>query len=160
MEHTYWEEAAEAAVQLIHSEVRFKPRADLTQLRTDFEEMVDEFFHTPSGSDKMIVRWSVIGADAWEIGIQKQFDFSIKRITKILVGKQRDYGSENIRRFGRQGLCIRGHDKVARLENLWDASGAPQNESLEDTLIDIVGYSAIGIMWESQSFLLPLKSRV
>lgn len=157
MEYSSWDDAAEAAVQLINSEVRFKPRTDLVQLRTDFDEMVDEFFHTPSGSERIIARWAVVGADAWELAIKKQFDFSVKRLTKILISKQRDYGSENIRRFGRQGLCIRTHDKVARLENLWDQEGIPQNESIEDTLMDIVGYSAIGIMWESQRFLLPLK---
>jgi len=157
MEYSFWNEAAEAAVQLINSEVRRKPRADLAQLRTDFDEMVDEFFHTPSGSEKMIARWSVVGANAWELAIKKEFEFSVKRLTKILISKQRDYGSENIRRFGRQGLCIRIHDKVARLENLWNQEGIPQNESLEDTLVDIIGYSAIGIMWESQQFLLPLK---
>ena len=64
MEYSSWNDAAEAAVQLINSEVRFKPRTDLVQLRTDFDEMVDEFFHTPSGSERMIARWSVVGADA------------------------------------------------------------------------------------------------
>ena len=75
-----------------------------------------------------------------------------------LVKKQRDYGPENISRFGRQGLLIRCHDKVARLENLLASGKTPENESIHDTYMDIVGYSAIGIMWESRTFLLPLAS--
>jgi len=51
------------------------------------------------------------------------------------------------------------HDKVARLENLLssdDGGGKPNNESIEDNLMDVVGYAAIGMMWESRLFLLPL----
>ena len=80
----------------------------------------------------------------------------------VLVRKQMDYGHENIRRFGRIGLIVRMQDKVARLENLI-ARGAhedPQNESLFDNVVDVMGYSAIGLMWESQTFLLPLKEKV
>jgi len=157
MEHRYWDDAAEEAVKIICDQVRRKPRADVPQIRSDFDAMVDEFFHTPSGSDRMRASWAVIGANAWEMAIKNDFSFSLGRITKTLIRKQRDYGHENIRRFGRQGLCIRVHDKVARLENLTKTGAEPNNESIEDTLLDIIGYSAIGIMWESQVFLLPLK---
>jgi hypothetical protein len=85
-------------------------------------------------------------------------DFKIKEETlvKTLIRKQRDYGPENIRRFGRQGLMVRMHDKIARLENLTLKKDDPNNESIDDTVMDIAGYAAIGIMWESQKFLLPL----
>jgi hypothetical protein len=56
---------------------------------------------------------------------------------------------------------VRMHDKVARLENLLlsnDGGGKPQNESIQDNLLDVVGYAAIGIMWESMTFLMPLKA--
>ena len=78
-------------------------------------------------------------------------------VTDVLVKKQRDYGPENIRRFGRQGILIRMHDKIARLENLLATGATPNNESIADTFLDIIGYSAIGIMWESGTFLLPLR---
>ena len=51
---------------------------------------------------------------------------------------------------------IRTHDKIARLENLCGSDFEPNNESIDDTLLDIIGYSAIGIMWETETFLLPL----
>ena len=80
-------------------------------------------------------------------------------VHKILVRKQMDYGHENIRRFGRIGLIVRMQDKVARLENLISKGTGddPQNESLLDNVVDVMGYSAIGLMWESDTFLLPLK---
>lgn len=78
-------------------------------------------------------------------------------ITSTLVRKQSDYGHHNIARFGRQGLVVRCHDKVARLKNLHLARhGKAANESLVDTYVDIIGYSAIGMMWERGWFLLDL----
>jgi hypothetical protein len=50
---------------------------------------------------------------------------------------------------------VRCHDKVARLENLLAAGREPRNESIHDTYMDLAGYSAIGIMWERNEFLLP-----
>jgi hypothetical protein len=52
------------------------------------------------------------------------------------------------------------HDKVARLENLAErrgSVGAPENESIDDNLMDVIGYSTIGLMWEDQTFFIPLK---
>ena len=56
-------------------------------------------------------------------------------------------------------MMVRMHDKIARLENLLskpDGGVKPENESIEDNLMDVIGYAAIGIMWESRQFLLPL----
>jgi len=73
-----------------------------------------------------------------------------------LVRKQHDYGHHNIARFGRAGLLVRMHDKVARLENLLEFLKSPENESVVDNFIDVIGYASIGIMWEKNWFLLPL----
>lgn len=156
-----WDDAANTALIRIYDNIRTKPRADLTQLRADLDDFIEESFHTATGYDKAKVRWAVIGANALEIAIKRGEPFEIQHVQATLVRKQRDYGPENIRRFGRQGLMVRMHDKVARLENLLqtiDGGGKPQNESIQDNLLDVVGYAAIGIMWESMQFLLPLKS--
>jgi len=79
-------------------------------------------------------------------------------ILATLCRKQNDYGHENIARFGRLGLLVRVHDKIARLHNLLAKGGVPQNESIEDTYVDIVGYSAIGIMVERGWFGLQLSN--
>jgi len=79
-------------------------------------------------------------------------------ISAILARKQRDYGHHNISRFGRHGLLVRCHDKIARLKNLHlSRAGEAANESLADTYIDIIGYSAIGMMVERGWFLLHLE---
>lgn len=156
-----WDEASLAALQIIYGQVRKKPRADLNQLRADLDGFIDEMFHTAAGFDKAKGQWAVLGADALEIAIQRSEPFDIIDVHNIVVGKQRDYGPENIRRFGRQGLMVRMHDKVARLENLLsiDGGGKPNNESIKDNLLDVVGYSTVAIMWESMTFLLPLQPR-
>lgn len=80
-------------------------------------------------------------------------------ILATLCRKQNDYGHENIARFGRLGLLVRVHDKIARLHNLLAKGGVPQNESIEDTYVDIVGYSAIGMMVERGWFGLQLSNQ-
>jgi hypothetical protein len=79
-------------------------------------------------------------------------------VLETLCKKQHDYGHENIARFGRLGLLVRVHDKIARLKNLVTRGGVPQNESIEDTYVDILGYSAIGIMVERGWFGLQLSN--
>lgn len=74
-----------------------------------------------------------------------------------LIKKQTDYGHHNIARFGRHGILVRCHDKIARLKNLHlTRGGNAANEALSDTYVDIMGYSAIGMMWERGWFLLSL----
>jgi hypothetical protein len=76
----------------------------------------------------------------------------------LLCRKQHDYGHENIARFGFQGLLVRVHDKVARLENLINSDKSPENESIKDNLLDVIGYCCIGMMLEEGTFLLALEA--
>lgn len=154
-----WDEAARWALEGIFVQVRRQPRADLAQIRSDLDGFIDELFHAPAGFHKAAAMWSVIGGDAIELSIKRGIPQTIDGVHATLVRKQRDYGHENIRRFGRQGLMVRMHDKVARLENLLssvDGGVKPNNESIEDNIMDVIGYAAIGMMWESRLFLLPL----
>ena len=160
MSYTTWDSSAEAALRDIYALIRRKPRVSLEEMREDFDSFIDEMFHAPAGFSKARTHWAVIGANALEWGVANSFKINQDTLLKILVRKQRDYGHENISRFGRQGLMVRMHDKVARLENLVKNGKNPENESVADTVIDIAGYSAIGIMWESQNFLLPLAAKV
>ena len=129
----------------------------MKQLRKDYDDFVEDLFFEPGGQDPALIGWANIGATALEWGIQNDFPISMAELHKTLVRKQRDYGHDNIRRFGRQGLMVRMHDKIARLENLLASGHTPGNESIADTVMDIAGYAAIGIMWESENFLLPLE---
>jgi hypothetical protein len=102
--------------------------------------------------------WREVGASAVLLAKNLGLPLTEEIVWQTLVRKQRDYGHENIRRFGAEGLFVRLHDKVARLENLITKGATPENESLQDNMMDVVGYCAIGCMWEAGVFLLPLES--
>jgi len=90
----------------------------------------------------------------------------------LLRSKMDDYGYDNIQRFGRDGVLIRLHDKIARLEHLATLRAAtslgkedyvwqldayhPNHESVDDTLRDLVGYCLIGCLVEADNWMLPL----
>lgn len=83
--------------------------------------------------------------------------WSIQRLEDLLVSKQRDYGCGNILAFGLLGIAVRLSDKVARFQNLTATGKTPANESLNDTLDDLVGYTVVARMLVRDQFTLPLE---
>jgi hypothetical protein len=68
---------------------------------------------------------------------------------KVLIAKHHDYGPLNIARSPGgpiNGLRVRMWDKIARINNLVDSNVKPSNESLRDSFMDLLNYSAIAIM--------------
>lgn len=78
-------------------------------------------------------------------------------MAEFLEGKQDDYGPQNILRFGSDGLQVRLWDKVARYLNLRSRPETAANESVVDTLADMVGYVVIGKMLDRGTFTLPTR---
>lgn len=163
-----WDSAAHDALTLIFAASNIMGDADMGRLRTTLDKFIDQNMTRnkkrqtlPGMTEENItaITWANIGAMAIKIAAAREEDFKIKEVHNTVVRKQKDYGPENIRRFGRGGLLIRMHDKVARLENLLniDGGGKPNNESIRDNLMDVVGYACVAIMWETETFLLPLK---
>lgn len=75
-------------------------------------------------------------------------DYSDEALS-VLVSKHEDYGPTNISDApggALNGLRVRLHDKVARLNNLIDKGVDPKHESLYDTFLDIANYGIIGMM--------------
>jgi len=64
----------------------------------------------------------------------------------LFVKKNQDYGEENWRWAGLQGVLIRLGDKWYRLKNIVDSGREPNFESTRDTLIDIINYAAMGVI--------------
>ncbi len=67
----------------------------------------------------------------------------------ILVKKQADYGPKNIALAPGgplNGLRVRMHDKMSRINHLIDNGATPQNESLRDSFLDMLNYSVIAMM--------------
>lgn len=152
-----WNEASGIAVKTIFQLVINSTDKSARRLREGLDGFIANLYDRPHGREKAIAHFSAIGADAVQIAKLRGIELNVAEVHKILMRKQKDYGPENIRRFGRQGLMVRLHDKVARLENLDGDGREPENESIKDTFIDIIGYCAIGMMWERNEFLLPLE---
>lgn len=68
---------------------------------------------------------------------------------QVLVKKQSDYGPLNIARAPGgplNGLRVRMHDKLSRINHLIDSGATPENESLRDSFLDLANYSIIAMM--------------
>lgn len=64
----------------------------------------------------------------------------------VLLNKHLDYGPKNISGSPGgplNGLRVRMHDKLARINHLMDSGATPQNESLEDSFLDLANYAII-----------------
>lgn len=86
-------------------------------------------------------------------GSSDEFVYDVWRILdeagNLLLKKHEDYGPTNISRSPGgplNGLRVRMWDKVARINNLVDKDLDPNHESLRDSFIDLLNYSAIAIM--------------
>jgi Nucleotide modification associated domain 1 len=67
----------------------------------------------------------------------------------ILLSKHHDYGPKNISQSPGgplNGLRVRMWDKMARINNLMDNGKNPEHESLKDSFLDLLNYSAIALM--------------
>ena len=79
-------------------------------------------------------------ADVWRI---------MDTAGNLLIRKHHDYGPKNIAHSPGgplNGLRVRMWDKIARINNLLDSNVAPSNESLRDSYLDLLNYSAIAMM--------------
>ena len=165
--HTSWNSAAEAAVKEIFAIEA--PSCSVRALRGHLDGLIEEFLPrggdvVTGGSEEMRAGWIELGRMARALGsnidflnYSAAFRGSHQHVLDIVLRKQHDYGHENISRFGRLGLLVRVHDKIARLENLLGSGSLPNNESIEDNIVDVIGYSIVAAMWEEGTFLLALQ---
>lgn len=80
--------------------------------------------------------------DQFAAVVQEYFDDQ----AALLLRKHRDYGPSNIANSpggALNGLRVRMHDKLARINNLIDAGVEPENESLADSFLDLANYAVI-----------------
>lgn len=83
--------------------------------------------------------------DAFETALGETF----AEANLLLLKKHRDYGPRNIADApggALNGLRVRMHDKLARINHLVDNDVEPENESLRDSFLDLLNYAAIGLM--------------
>lgn len=81
-------------------------------------------------------------------------------IADLLIKKQKDYGKDNILKSpvgAELGIIVRLGDKINRLGNLYTKHESPENEPLDDSWRDIVGYGLISLLIRRKQFELPLE---
>ena len=87
---------------------------------------------------------------------------SAKEVADLVISKQRDYGPKNIMNSvvsPELAIAVRLNDKLARLANLVQNSTDPENETLQDTANDIIGYGLVLKLVLEGNFTLPLEER-
>jgi len=72
-----------------------------------------------------------------------------QELLDLLISKHKDYGPKNIADApggAINGLRVRMHDKLARINNLVDSGKNPEHESIEDSFKDMANYAIIGLL--------------
>lgn len=129
----------------------------------EFEEIVDSLFHSGEKPEDDILQEQFFDiAVASLIGYSHETGISVKKagkhVVQTIIGKQRMYGHGNIARFGVPGIAVRLNDKLERLKNLQKHDGPVLFEPIQDTWLDICGYSVIALMWLNNWFMLALAA--
>jgi hypothetical protein len=148
-----WEQSASQWVMHIASFATETKEADVTKL----QRLITSGRVCLFDQDELPVSllWTEIAIQAvQDLRMRDKWDSG--EMCKLLASKQHDYGHGNITAFGMKGVLVRLSDKVERLINLKSKKSKAQNESLVDTLRDIVGYCVIALMLNDETFNLDL----
>lgn len=84
-----------------------------------------------------------------ELHLETHLNNTVKELSDLLLSKHKDYGPKNISQApggAINGLRVRMHDKLARINNLIDSGANPEHESLEDSFKDMANYAIIGLL--------------
>jgi hypothetical protein len=78
------------------------------------------------------------------MSIYAALDRAMDEIEQMMLGRHEKYGPGNIAKHGVTGIQVRMDDKFARLEA---GLGNFDDETIENTLDDIIGYALIWKLW-------------
>jgi hypothetical protein len=100
------------------------------------------------------VRHPDFNAQNSHIEFRESVEETFWELQDLLLSKHKDYGPSNIAEApggAINGLRVRMHDKLARINNLYeymeDTGGfQPQHESIEDSFKDMANYAIIGLL--------------
>jgi len=101
-------------------------------------------FEELSDSMKEQIRKSNPNAE-FEEAVQQKFQHA----KHVLLSKHKDYGPTNISLSPGgplNGLRVRMHDKMARINHLIDSKQKPEYESLKDSFLDLANYAIIAML--------------
>ena len=146
-----------AVLQLIDKRretLPYKANAHLVEI---LEKEVIDLRKIVAENSKMLNQWGyeflTLGAitlHILEIRLRRLFDK--QKFAKFLMEKHRRYGGAPLMAWKEIGILMRVDSKVARIINLIDDEELGDNEeSIEDTLQDIIGYCVLGYRLEDRS---------
>jgi predicted DNA-binding protein YlxM (UPF0122 family) len=153
-----WNEAASQWVTDMSSAATYSDTMDLAHV-TNMRDLLLE-------NGRWLERTSIWQSIAYEAISELRWRelWDSGQMLSLLCSKQHDYGHGNILKGGLFGVAIRLSDKIERYDNLTkkvstsvDTQG-PRNESLIDTLTDMVGYCVVACMLIEGTFTLELAS--
>ena len=75
-----------------------------------------------------------------------------EELTEMFIKKHKDYGKGNIIDTAELGIAFRISDKLNRLKHLFAKNRDPENESIEETWIDIGTYAVIAVLFRRSWF--------
>jgi hypothetical protein len=110
--------------------------------------------YNPLGKSRFPYNQQEDGAEIAHIDAQNtSFEYHVAKtyqeLLDLLLSKHKDYGSKNISDApggALNGLRVRMHDKLARINNLYGSALLPEHESLEDSFKDMANYAIIGLL--------------
>jgi hypothetical protein len=94
-------------------------------------------------------RGKIVNIDAQNTTFEYHVGKTYQELLDLLLSKHKDYGPKNISDSPGgpvNGLRVRMHDKLARINNLVDNNRNPEHESLEDSFKDMANYAIIGLL--------------
>jgi len=150
-----WEQSA---MQWVNHLARIADASEQMRIET-IEALVDKAWKRTQTDNEAwnTTLWTAVGCAAVrEMRLRECWDAG--RMVSTLVGKQCAYGHGNINKFGTKGILVRLSDKVQRYKNLTGKNTeGPQWEPLEDTLMDMVGYAVVALMYDDGTFQLEVS---
>lgn len=92
--------------------------------------------------------------------LDQAFEKVSQEMLEMFIKKHKDYGKGNILDTGELGIAFRISDKLNRLKHLLVNKIKPENESIEETWIDIGVYAVIAVLYKRSWFKkLELKEQ-
>lgn len=109
-------------------------------------------------SDKTIDKWNKMVSNKDFKDIVDMYPETMNEMVSLITDnlvtfakKQKDYGPYNVlinndKELSLLALSVRQHDKIQRILNLLTNDQEPQNESLEDSFLDLANYALMSVI--------------
>jgi len=85
--------------------------------------------------------------------LEEAFQLICEEMLQTFLKKHKDYGKGNILSVKELGIAFRSSEKIERLKNLlMKADQTPENESIDDSWLDVAVYAVIAKMYRQGWF--------